>query len=570
MRHKFANALFLLLLALATVGIEAGSASAASSPAFAAPGTFSCKAATAANEIPAPPPIWELSGRAPSTEAVATANATKPLCPEGQVPSQISTSGVATPDLTPTHAGAVTGEPGTASELGATSESSVTPPAYKGENCQQGGCYWYAYNEVDKTAIGMEYETNISEPYVSPFNGAHSIDQLAVGGGTEGDQYTMEAGWDVDPGYFTSSPSKPHFFIFVNPDKYGSESCYDCDFVPASGAKITPGEALEPSAAKITYGVKYSGGNWWVWAGTQWIGYVPGSAWGKHFTHAESEANYGEVFDNESEPTSQMGDGQPGSSSGATSMTASLVLLSETKEETTSLHGTTTNSSLYSIGDVNAGNTEWHFGGSGLLEFSEENHDVQEFRRLSGGGWQVNNLTTLLEGHPVATGTVKPFRTKSGELVVFARNTAHQLVEFARTSTGSWNWYNISNIAGGAQIVSAPTPLETKSGELIVVAEGFGNDLLQFARVSGGGWDWYNITNLSGGAEIVSAPTPFETKSGELIVVAEGFGNYLLQFARVSGGGWSWYNITSIAGGDSIVSVEEPIEPAESELLVFA
>jgi hypothetical protein len=164
-----------------------------------------------------------------------------------------------------------------------TGGNDVAPPAFGGENCQNEGCYWYANNEVSKNAIGMEYETDISEPQLSSFASAHSIDQLAVAAGTEGNQYTIEAGWDVDPGMWESS-SKPHFFIFVNPDKYGSESCYDCHFVPAAEAKFTPGEALEPSSSRFKIGVKYSGGDWWIWAGTQWIGYVPASAWGSHFT----------------------------------------------------------------------------------------------------------------------------------------------------------------------------------------------------------------------------------------------------------------------------------------------
>ncbi len=210
----------------------------------------------------------------------------------------------------------------------------------------------------------MEYETDISEPHVSSFAEAHSIDQLAVAAGTEGNQYTIEAGWDVDQDKWESSP-KPHFFIFVNPDKYGSESCYDCHFVSATEAKITPGAALEPSTSRFKIGVKYTGGDWWIWAGTQWIGYVPASAWGGHFTKGTREVNYGEVFDNEEHPTSAMGDGQFGSSASATFMTQSLVTFPAGEEETTGYHGEATNSSLYSIGDINSGKTEWHFGGPG-------------------------------------------------------------------------------------------------------------------------------------------------------------------------------------------------------------
>ena len=332
-----------IVMAVALLALcGAASASAAPSPAFATPGTFSCEAATAANRIAPPPPLWKLSeklhlGKAPNAQEVATANAIKPPCPAGQVPSSIA-HGVATPDLTPTQASAATEQPGATSGQGATSDPQTMPPADGGENCQSGGCYWYSNNEVSKTAIGMEYETNISQPHVSGFSGAHSIDQLAIAGGgvnSEGSpHYTIEAGWDVDPTAGWGSPEKPHFFVFFNPDYYGAESCYvgieaRCtSFVPAAEAKITPGvTALEPGTTKFKIGVKYvvSEKRWWIWAGTQWIGYIPGSAYGGHFTRGEREANYGEVFDSESEPTSQMGDGQFGSSSGATSMTQSRI-----------------------------------------------------------------------------------------------------------------------------------------------------------------------------------------------------------------------------------------------------
>ena len=79
------------------------------------------------------------------------------------------------------------------------------------------------------------------------------------------------------------------------------------------------------------------------------------------------ESNYGEVFDSEEKPTSEMGNGHYGASIYATPMTAPIVLVSEYLEEVTSLKGTVTNAGLYSIGDENnlEGNTEWHFGGPG-------------------------------------------------------------------------------------------------------------------------------------------------------------------------------------------------------------
>jgi Neprosin len=168
--------------------------------------------------------------------------------------------------------------------------------------------------------------------------------------------------------------------------------------VSAAEAKITPGAALEPSTSRFKIGAKYEGGDWWIWAGTQWIGYVPASAWGGHFTKGTRELNYGEVFDNEEHLTSAMGNGQFGSSASATFMTQSLVTLVKGEEETTGYHGEATNSSLYSIGDINSGKTEWHFGGPGDLTLpsttTEPATEVREEQTTLNGKVNPNGFST--------------------------------------------------------------------------------------------------------------------------------------------------------------------------------
>ncbi len=271
--------------------------------------------------------------------------------------------------LTPTSGGVGIGE------LGATSERRAVPPAYSGKRCYtegpwKGGCYWYVENEVKKNAIGMEYITNVSEPRVSSFPGAHSIDQLNLGAGGPGDDHnTIEAGIDVAPEMFGGS-QKPHFFIYLNNNEYasGGEDCYDCkQFVPYYETKLIPGDTLEPSGAHYRIGVEYWLKKWWFWAGTQWIGYVEPSFWKNEFKKGEAERDYGEVFDNGERPTSQMGNGQPGKSASATLMTAPVVIINENLEETTTL-GTKreTRPALYSLGDLNSEKTTWHFGGNGV------------------------------------------------------------------------------------------------------------------------------------------------------------------------------------------------------------
>ncbi len=248
--------------------------------------------------------------------------------------------------------------------------ASPSAPADGGESCKNGGCYWYVQDEASKAATGFEYTTSITQPLVSKFTGdAHSIDQLAAGGGAEGNQDTMEAGFTVDHVMFPSAPNQAHFFIYVNADKYkGSEEedCYDCHFVPLEGGKITPGEAFEPTYTPIRIAVKYYNNSWWIFAGTNWIGYVPEKYWSNEFTQASHESVYGEVFDSEEGPTTQMGNGLLGNTEGAATMTAPILYITESKYETTSLKEYVTNAALYSLGEVNAGRTMWHYGGPGV------------------------------------------------------------------------------------------------------------------------------------------------------------------------------------------------------------
>ncbi len=283
------------------------------------------------------------------------------------------------------------------------------------------GCYWYAddpieYHEYNKkhekvsdSVVGMEYSTSIpettatrAETKISGFPGAHSIDQLLVGAHRGESNYkdTIEAGWDVDPRMFGSA-TQAHFFIFVNPDEYskkaGHKNCYDCDFIASGEPKYTPGAVL-PRASEFRFGVMYRGvcfagateGCWWIWAGTQWVGYVPESAWEGQLTEGESEAgavrNYGEVFDNETDPTTWMGDGQYAKSAGATKMAAPALFLlgpkGEEQEETTCLgrvwtlvkekeeylcgaNDEATEPAYYSLERVNSKEQEMRFGGPG-------------------------------------------------------------------------------------------------------------------------------------------------------------------------------------------------------------
>lgn len=450
MSIKLANVVFGLIV-VAMLSMSASSAFAVSALLADGEDAFTCQAATAVNEVPAPPPIWELSGRPLSTEELAYADRIKPLCSAGEVPSPV-TNGPAAPYVTNMHSSLQAG----LGSLGAENERTAVAPSYGGERCEQGGCFWHVQDEVRKRAIGMEYSTDISEPHVSSFPGAHSIDQLNVGAGGENKDFdTIEAGIDVDPTFFGSA--QPYFFIYLNNNEYHfGPDCYDCDFVPYYETKLMPGDALPPSTAHFRIGVEFWAGKWWFWAGAQWIGYVEPSFWNDEFTHGEVERDYGEVFDNEAGPSSQMGNGQPGSSGGATFMTSPLIFINENESETTSLQEepTVTDSSLYSLGDVNKERTEWHFGGSGVPDpppyaYTGYAYEVGLYEALIKGfvGGEGNPVYTTLEygsgsvsEHVIDAdpyeGPPTGFPEESARLTGLTPNTTYHYRMVARTVDG--------------------------------------------------------------------------------------------------------------------------------------
>lgn len=152
MRTRLAS---LCLVLLAATIASPGSALAVRPLAVATSGSYSCRAATAANKVQEPPPLWETTGKLPTAEETAAAEATKPLCPAGEVPSGVASTHEAMADRTPEL------------ELTATAAArpsaspDVTPPVnpYGGEYCNGAKCYWYVDNYRDRKVIGMECGT---------------------------------------------------------------------------------------------------------------------------------------------------------------------------------------------------------------------------------------------------------------------------------------------------------------------------------------------------------------------------------------------------------------------------
>jgi hypothetical protein len=332
---------------------EVGSATVISkAPVQAPPASYKCRAATAENKIEAPAPPWEVSGKMPTAQEEALVNSAPQLCPSGQVAEPITT-GTATAPRIP----------------GVSATGQILPDV-----AAEGTNYFYTGDDWQKKTVGMEFGEEIAQPKVSSFANAHSLGQLAVANNPETVEKTVEMGWTVAPSLFSEDdPTSPHLFTYVNKDDYKSNGeaggdCYDCHFVPRYEAKIVPGEVLGTTTYNLSMAVQYKNGNWWVWLGDQWIGYLNGDFWEGKYTSGQLETVYGEVYDNSSEPTSQMGNGNFGSSSLATTMTAPILFLSLNQYETTGLHKPPANEptpQYYSIGDISPGRTIWHFGGPG-------------------------------------------------------------------------------------------------------------------------------------------------------------------------------------------------------------
>jgi hypothetical protein len=393
-------------------------------------GAFTCVPATAANKVAPPPPIWETSGTAPTSQEVAYADSIKRICPSGDVASPVP-NGLGAPLDTPNR-GEANSSGGSQTNNVSGNERFAVAPGEGGTGCsvvdEELGCYWHVTAQDWKTAVGMEYAASVAEPKVSSFPGAHSLDQLAVTlGGESHLRNTLEVGVIVDPGMFGKS-TKPHFFTFVNNNDYGNEGnkyagepdCYDCHFTEYYESKFTPGMELPVNVVPFRIGVEFWGGKWWISAAGKWVGYIAPGFWNDEFEHGELELSFGEVFDSAVAPTSEMGNGLPGTNPAASVMDAPVIFHTENEEETTCLESEkeqkewhegkdgklkcwlqqyAENSELYSLGQVSAGSTEWHFGGPGIDPHAPSvttgrANDVAQTEATANGEVDPNNLET--------------------------------------------------------------------------------------------------------------------------------------------------------------------------------
>ncbi|MEO8504938.1 MAG: neprosin family prolyl endopeptidase, partial [Acidobacteriota bacterium] len=177
------------------------------------------------------------------------------------------------------------------------------PPGCNG-TLSFGTCYYYGPAAYRRTADGGGMTMRIQRPTV--VNSGHSLDELAVQGGTD-DGNIIELGWNVSNSQY--GDSNTHLFVFhwMN----WTPTCYDACNWHQYSATYFPGMNLNALVGRDVYiGYVFYQGNWWAWFDNQWLGYYPGSEWGGDYTRSEYIQWFGEVSsDNGLPPNTQMGNG---------------------------------------------------------------------------------------------------------------------------------------------------------------------------------------------------------------------------------------------------------------------
>jgi hypothetical protein len=256
-----------------------------------------------------------------------------------------------------------------------------------------------------------------------------------------------------------------------------------------------------------------------------------------------------------------------------------IVFAADSNNELVSFYRTTAGEwKIYNITAVVAGNptisgpVSVRTGTGGQIEVyvADSNKELVEFYRVAGGEWKIYNITAVVAGNPPILSPAIPDESPASEPALFAADSNHELVLIYRTSGGEWKIYNVTAVvAGNPFIVSAATPLTTTTGELLVFARDTNSELVQFYANSGGEWKVFNITAyVPGSPPLVGSPKPLETKSGELLVFSVDSNNELVSFYRTRTGEWKLFNITAYLGGVHVLGTTTPYEASGGELKV--
>jgi hypothetical protein len=181
-----------------------------------------------------------------------------------------------------------------AAVLNAGTHTSVT-------SASAGRYFWVGADYVASTPGASAILPQAQPRLASPGDGGHSLAELTVQ--ADGQRQTVEVGWTVDS---AQGDLRPHLFVFawVNGKGLG----YDCCGYVQTGRTWAPGDHVKPGAS-AEYGIRQSGGKWWISYQGHRIGYYPDSLWHGRFTRGMVSQAFGEVASNGRTGT-QMIDGQ--------------------------------------------------------------------------------------------------------------------------------------------------------------------------------------------------------------------------------------------------------------------
>lgn len=168
------------------------------------------------------------------------------------------------------------------------------PYNYAGEFSSTGG--------EERLFDGAGVVTVVEDPAISDAAGTHSLFEISVQGGT-GNGDIVEIGWTKNRG-----DKGPHLFVFHWID--WNPQCYNgCGWVQWNSS-IVPGMELTVGSQTYMGWVFYEPqGNWWAWYGNQWVGYFPGARWRGSYKQSNLVQWFGEVYEEDPTPASDMGNG---------------------------------------------------------------------------------------------------------------------------------------------------------------------------------------------------------------------------------------------------------------------
>jgi hypothetical protein len=176
----------------------------------------------------------------------------------------------------------------------------------------------YSVGSQGVTNYGGYDFLNLWNPKVLTAKGeTFSLSQHWYVGGSGTGLQTAETGWQVYPVKYSTNNAV--LFIYYTADGYHSTGCYNLDcgaFVQTNnnwhlGAGFTHYSKSGGKQWEVALGYYFYQGNWWLAAGSDWVGYYPGSVYkGGQLTHYAQVIEYGgEVCCQGGKAWPQMGSG---------------------------------------------------------------------------------------------------------------------------------------------------------------------------------------------------------------------------------------------------------------------